>query len=231
MVKIFLIEDDNKLEVLIKEHLIKYDYTVFTVNDFSEVIQEFEKIQPDLVLLDINLPYYDGFYLCRLLRKKTNIPIIIISALSSDIEQVMGIELGADDYLVKPFNLSLLLAKIKACLRRFQGSYVKQSIINVNGLCLDENTFKMMYENHSVELSKNEFKLMKCLLENKNTYVKRETLLEILWNDSTFVDENTLTVNVSRVKQKLKDITLEDVVKTKRAVGYQLSFGDDDETI
>lgn len=231
MAKLLLIEDDYKLQTLIKEHLTKYDYTVFTINDFSEVIQEFDKIQPDLVLLDINLPYYDGFYLCRLMRKKTNIPIIIISARSSDLEQVMGIEFGADDYIVKPFNLSVLLAKIKASLRRFQGAYAKQSIINVNGLCLDENSFKMMYQNHIVELSKNEFKLMKCLLENKNTYVRRETLLEILWDDTTFVDENTLTVNVSRVKQKLKDISLEDVVKTKRAVGYQFSFGDQNETI
>lgn len=231
METIYLIEDDKKLESLVKDYLTKYSYEVFTVSDFTEVINEFEKLQPDLVLLDINLPYLDGFYLCRLMRKKTNIPIIMISARSSDVEQVMGIEFGADDYIVKPFNLSLLLAKVKASLRRYNGDYSGQSLISINGLTLDENTFKMSYKSQNIELSKNEFKLLKCLLTNHNTYVKREALLELLWDVTTFVDENTLTVNVSRVKQRLKDIGLVDVIKTKRTVGYQFSFGDKHEDI
>ena len=222
MYKIFLIEDDEKLKEHIKEYLERYDYEVVTVDDYKEIDNQFDRVNPDLVLLDINLPYYDGFYFCRIFRKKSKIPIIIISARTAEAEQVMGIELGADDYIAKPLSLQLLMIKIKACLRRSLGEYAenKKDITGVNGLLLDERNFKLIYKEEELELSKNEFKLLKELIEKKDNIVKREELLEILWDDSIFVDDNTLTVNVTRVKNKLKDIGLEDVIKTKRGIGY-----------
>ena len=222
MYKIFLVEDDEKLKEHIKECLERYDYEVVTVDDYKEIDNQFDNINPDLVLLDINLPYYDGFYFCRIFRKKSKIPIIIISARTAEAEQVMGIELGADDYVTKPLSLQLLMVKIKACLRRTLGEYAekKKNIIDVNGLLLDESNFKMIYKERELELSKNELKLLKKLIENKDKIVTREELLEILWDDSVFVDDNTLTVNVTRVKNKLKDIGIESVVKTKRGIGY-----------
>ena len=222
MYKIFLVEDDEKLKSHIKEYLERYDYEVVTVDDYKEIDNQFDDVNPDLVLLDINLPYYDGFYFCRIFRKKTNIPIIIISARTAEAEQVMGIELGADDYIAKPLSLQLLLVKVKACLRRTLGEYAenKNVITEVNGLLLDERNFKMIYKELELELSKNEFKLLKELIENKDKIIKREKLLEVLWDDSIFVDDNTLTVNVTRAKNKLKDIGIEDVIKTKRGIGY-----------
>jgi DNA-binding response OmpR family regulator len=219
MNKIFLVEDDEKLNKHVKEFLEMYHFQVYTVNNFKEVEKEFERINPDLVLLDINLPYCDGFYLCRVFRKTSSLPIIIISARTGDMEQIMGIELGADDYITKPFNLQLLLAKIKACLRRVNFQE-KVEDFQVNGLRLDQNSFKIHFKDKEVELSKNEFKLLKKLIENKGTIVERGILLELIWDDSQFVDDNTLTVNVTRVKNKLKELQIENVIKTKRGVGY-----------
>jgi DNA-binding response OmpR family regulator len=222
MYKIFLVEDDEKLKYHIKEYLERYDYEVVTVDDYKEIDKQFDDINPDLVLLDINLPYYDGFYFCRIFRRKSKIPIIIISARIAEAEQVMGIELGADDYIAKPLSLQLLMVKIKACLRRTLGEYAenKNAITEVNGLFLDEKKFKMIYKEAELELSKNEFKLLKELIQNKDKIIKREKLLEVLWDDSIFVDDNTLTVNVTRAKNKLKDIGIEDAIKTKRGIGY-----------
>ncbi|WP_035289685.1 response regulator transcription factor [Clostridium sp. KNHs214] len=220
MYKIFLIEDDEKLQEHIKEYLERYDYQVETVEDYKKVEEQFYSINPDLVLLDINLPYYDGFYFCRILRRKNTIPIIIISARTAEAEQVMGIELGADDYITKPLSLQILLAKIKACFRRSCGEYVKNNNISINGLTLDESNYKIIYENKELEFSKNECKLIKKLIEDKDKVVTREKLLEILWDDTVFVDDNTLTVNVTRVKNKLRDVGIENAIKTKRGVGY-----------
>ncbi|GAA0740954.1 response regulator transcription factor [Clostridium oceanicum] len=220
MTKIFIIEDDDKLSEHIKEYIERYDYEVVTVEDYKQIENQFYKINPDLVLLDINLPYYDGFYFCRVFRRKSTVPIIIISARTLEAEQVMGIELGADDYITKPLSLQLLLVKIKACLRRSCGKYTKKTSINVNGLKLDESNYKIFYKNKEVELSKNECKLIKKLMTQKDKIVTRENLLKILWDDTIFVDDNTLNVNVTRVKNKLRNIGIKKVIKTKRGIGY-----------
>jgi len=222
MFKIMVIEDDKKLRELIADSLDKYGYSTYIVEDFLNIEASFTKEKPQLVLLDINLPYNDGFYYCRLFRRKSTIPIIIISARSGDLEQIMSIELGADDYVIKPFNIEVLRAKIKATLRRVYGEYsdIEDKTLMAGALILDEKSFKVSYLGKVEELSKNEFKLIKKLLEYKNTVLSREDLLSELWDDSSFVDDNTLTVNITRVKNKLKDLGLTEVIKTKRGAGY-----------
>lgn len=225
MYKVMLIEDDMELTSLIKDYLEKYDYSVHEQTDFNSILEDFEKIQPDLVLLDINLPYYDGFYLCRAIRKKSTVPIIITSARSGEMDQVMAIELGADDYMTKPFTFDILLAKVKAAIRRTYGAYsVKNSILSVGNLILYENSFKMCFKEKMVELSKNEYKLVKNFIENKDRIITREELFEQLWDDVSFVDDNTLTVNISRIKNKFLQLGINGIISTKRGVGYIFNY-------
>lgn len=222
MYKILIIEDDYKLQTLIKEFLEKYNYQVQLISNFKNVEKQLDIIDVDLILLDINLPYYDGFYLCRYIRKKSTVPIIIISSRSGELEQVMGMELGADDYITKPFSTELLLAKVKASIRRTYGEYnvSQNTLITVNGLILDPENFKLSYNGLEQELSKNEFKLLRMLIENRDKIVSREELLNELWDYTSFVDDNTLTVNVTRVKHKFDEMGIKEVIKTRRGIGY-----------
>jgi DNA-binding response OmpR family regulator len=222
VLRIFLVEDDEKLCLLAKEYLEKYDYEVVTVEDFKNVEGEIRAAKPQLILLDINLPYYDGFHICRMLRQEGNYPIIITSARSGEFEQIRGLEMGADDYITKPYSFELLLAKVKAALRRTYGEYSQDSEeeMFLGKLKIDKDTFKIGYGDKAIELSKNEFKLLNKLIQNKDKVVKREEILEELWDESFFVDDNTLTVNVTRVKSKLSDLGIINAIKTKRGVGY-----------
>ena len=220
--RILLIEDDIKLKKYISEYLEAYDYKVHTIEDFDAVMEEVEEVKPDLILLDINLPKFDGFYYLRLIRKKYNTPVIILSARSDEGEQIRGMELGADDYITKPFVIGILLAKINALLRR-TNVYVETSKDEEN----QENDFKLIHESMKlsykgdiVELTKNEYRILNILISNEGRVVTREEILEALWDDTTFVDDNTLTVNMTRVKKKLSDLGIENVVVTKRGVGY-----------
>lgn len=222
MFTIFLVEDDFKLCKMVKDYLKKYKFNVVTVENFEKVEEEFKALNPHLVLLDINLPYCDGFYLCRAFRQVSKAPIIITSARSGEMEQVMGIELGADDYVCKPFNLELLLAKVKGVIRRCYGDYAQKESIKVKGLELLEDNFKLSYMEKSVELTKNEMKLIKKLMENKDKIISIEELLEALWDEASFVDDNSLTVNVTRIKGKLMEIEIANLIKTKRGAGYIL---------
>ncbi|AAK78351.1 DNA-binding response OmpR family regulator [Clostridium acetobutylicum] len=226
MYKILIIEDDKKLAEFTEEYLKRYNYEVFKIFDFKKVEEEFEKINPELVLLDVNLPYYDGFNLCRIFRRKSKAPIIFMSARSSEIEQIRGLEMGADDYITKPFSFELLLAKVQASIRRTYGEYSEDNseVLTVSGIIVDKNTFKMTYKDKEVELTKNELKLITKLLKNINKVVTREELLEELWDESSFVDDNTLTVNVTRIKNKLSEVGIKNVVKNKRGIGYYLDF-------
>ena len=219
MFKIMIVEDDKSLRKNIVDFLESKGYSLFQVSDFKNVEGYFDSINPHLVLLDINLPYDDGFYLCGAIRRKSKVPIIFISARSRDIEQVMGIELGADDYITKPFSLELLAAKVNGLLRRCYSEICNENNNgDVYGLRLDEKSFKISYDGISKELSKNEFKLIKKFIENKDKVLSREELLEELWDDSSFIDDNTLTVNVTRVKNILLTLNIKDVIKTKRGL-------------
>lgn len=222
MLKILIIEDDIKLRMLIKDSLDRYGYNTVYLKSFFDIEADFKREKPQLVLLDINLPCHDGFYYCRLLRKISKVPIVIISARSGELEQVMSIELGADDYITKPFSIEFLVAKVQAVIRRVYGEYsiMDSKKIDVCGITLDERNFKIKYNMKVLELSKNEFKLIKKFLEKRDTIVSREELLTELWDEFKFVDDNTLTVNVTRVKNILNELGIEDVIKTKRGLGY-----------
>ncbi|WP_410511184.1 response regulator transcription factor [Paenibacillus sp. BR2-3] len=222
MFKIMIVEDDIKIRSLMTDILRKYGYEVVEVADFLQVEKIFEKEAPQLVLLDLNLPYYDGFYYCRVFRRKTTVPIIIISARDEESSQVLSMELGADDYIIKPLNIQVLLAKIMAILRRGYGEYSNKPETEKEALPihLDDRNFSISYQGIVEELSKNEYKLLKKLMEKKDTIVTREELLEELWDDVHFVVDNTLTVNVTRVKSKLLNLGFTDVIKVKRGVGY-----------
>ncbi|MBS8263973.1 DNA-binding response regulator [Mesobacillus boroniphilus] len=226
MYKIMLIEDDPQLCGLIKENLERYGYNVALPSNFMNIEEEFLTIDPDLVLLDINLPYYDGYYLCRSFRQKSTIPILMISARSQEMDQIMAIELGADDFITKPFTFDMLQSKVKATIRRVYGEYAFKDEKNscVGPLCLKEKTLSLEYMDTKVELSKNVFKLMKKLMENANSFISREELIEEVWDSVTFVDDNTLTVNMTRIKQTLSEMGLKDLIKSKRGVGYMLQY-------
>lgn len=226
MYKILIIEDDVKLTELIKEYLEKYGYDVATIKNFIHVEDEIKSLKPNLILLDINLPYYDGFQLCKTFRRASTVPVIIISSRNGNNEQIRGLELGADDYIVKPFDFDFLLAKIQAVLRRVYGEYSTETslIESLGGIKLNKDTFKMLYNNIEIELSKNEFKLLSKLIKNEDKIITREELLEELWDDTVFVDDNTLTVNIVRIRNKLKELGINEAIKTKRSIGYMFQF-------
>lgn len=224
--KILLIEDDIKLKKYISEYLEAYDYKITTIDDFDNVIDIVDTVNADLIILDINLPKFDGFYYLRLIRKKSKIPVIILSARSDEGEQIRGMELGADDYVTKPFVIGILLAKINALLRR-TNEYIdisnsNKQIINKVDSALDliHESMKLRYKDKIIELTKNEYRILNILLSNIAKVITREEILEALWDDTIFVDDNTLTVNMTRVKKKLNDLGIENAIVTKRGVGY-----------
>jgi DNA-binding response OmpR family regulator len=225
MYKILVIEDDEKIVNLIKDKLEKYEYEVVTVKDYSNIKSEFIKGNPHLVLLDINLPNYDGFFWCRELRSMSKVPIIFISARSSDMDQVMAIENGGDDYIIKPFSFDLLLAKVKGAIRRTYGEYAENTskdIYEVDGIYLYKSQSMVEWKGNKIELSKKEFGLLYILVSNLNEIVSREILLEELWDDVDFVDDNTLSVNITRLRKRLEEIGVNETIQTKRGQGYSM---------
>lgn len=225
MYKILVVEDDKKIVNLIKDKLERYGYKVAIVEDYSNIKGEFIKEKPQLVLLDINLPNYDGFFWCREIRSISKVPIIFISARFSDMDQIMAIENGGDDYIVKPFSFELLLAKIKSVLRRTYGEYAEnefKDIYEVDGVYLYKTQNIVEWKDKKIELSKNEFALLYILISNLNIIVSREILLEELWDDTDFVDDNTLSVNIARLRKRLEDIGIYNTIQTKRGQGYSM---------
>lgn len=223
MYKIALVEDDSELSLIISKMLTRYQYNVVAIKDFKNVTERLLEITPDVVLLDVNLPFMDGFHVCKQVRQKSSVPIIMISARNTDVDQILGIELGADDYVVKPFSMEVLHSKIKACIRRAYGELIVEKNNHVLGeFTLDHNSFTISFHENKVELSKNEYKVLKILLNRINVIVSREDLLNELWDDVSFIDNNTLNVNISRIKHKLSEIGVADAIMTKRGVGYKL---------
>lgn len=218
--KILLIEDDIKLIKYMEEYLSAYDYSVQTIKDFNYIEEEIFQGKSDLILLDINLPKFDGFYFLKLIRKKSNIPVIIVSSRSEEGEQIRGIDLGADDYITKPFSMGILLAKINAVLRR--SNSFDENVIEVKKVKLFCERMEIRTDSDSIPLSKNEIKLLKIFFINYGKVVKREELLEELWDEDEFVDDNTLTVNITRLKKRLNEKEIQLTIETKRGIGYVL---------
>ncbi|MFC4556838.1 response regulator transcription factor [Virgibacillus kekensis] len=225
MKRIYLIEDDPKIAGLLKDYLEKYEYEVTTVASFDKIIDEFKAIEPHLVLLDINLPRFDGFYWCRQIRSISNCPIIFISARDSGMDQVMAIENGGDDYITKPFDFDVVQAKIKGLIRRIYGEYAapnQSESMELDGLQLYLTAMEVSWKGQTSVLTKNEFILLRAFVHRLNNVLSRTYLLEILWDDETFVDDNTLSVNVTRLRKKLEQIGIFDCIQTVRGAGYKM---------
>lgn len=226
MFKIFIIEDDKKIVNLLEVHLHKFGFDTQSVDEFDSVLKQFEQYSPHLVLLDVNLPKFDGYYWCRQIRKLSTCPIIFISARDSKMDQVMALENGADDYITKPFDYDIAVAKINSQLRRAYGelsSSEKERIINIDGLILDLERLTLTINDHKVDLSHTEAKILDELMKKSERLVSRDRLLEKIWDDHAFVDDNTLNVYVTRVRKKMLSLKIEDALQTIRGQGYRLS--------
>jgi len=227
--QIMLVEDDPKIAEILAEDLERYGYTVSRASDFSRVKDEFIAQRPDLVLLDINLPRFDGYYWCRQIRTISKVPIIFLSARDGDYDQVRALEHGGDDYVTKPFNLDLVLAKVKSTLRRAYGEYAlarDPELLRAGDLLLNRSLNRVTRGTSEIELTPKEFRLLYLLAERRDQIVAREELLEALWDDQEFVDDNTLTVNVARVRRRLEELGLPDAIETKRGQGYRLHLSE-----
>lgn len=222
MYRIFLVEDDETIARLIKKHLEKWEYEVSTVQDFGNVLGEFAVCDPQLVLLDISLPFYNGHYWCTQIRQVSKVPIIFLSSVSDNMNIVMAMNMGADDFIPKPFDLEVLTAKVQALLRRSYDFAGSSSMLEHKGMLLNLSDATILYQEQKVELTKNELKILQTLIENKTQVVTRETLMTRLWESDMYVDENTLSVNVNRLRKKLTSIGLEDSILTKKGIGYQI---------
>ena len=204
MYKILLVEDDEIISKSIKQHLENWNFEVVTAKDFRNITKEFTACNAHMVLLDLMLPFYDGYYWCKEIRKISNVPIVFLSSVSDNMNIVMAVNMGGDDFIPKPFNVSVLLAKIQAILRRTYDMPNGISILEHKGIILNLNDFTLSYRDKSIELTKNEFRILETLLVNKGKIVSRDTLMMKLWQDDNYVEENTLTVNVTRLRKKLE---------------------------
>lgn len=220
MYKILLVEDDEIISKSIKQYLENWDFEVIIARDFKNITNEFTECNAHIVLLDLILPFYDGFYWCKEIRKISNVPIVFLSSASDNMNIVMAVNMGGDDFISKPFNVSVLLAKIQAILRRTYDMPNGISILEHKGIILNLNDFTLSYRDKSMELTKNEFRILETLLVNKGKIVSRDALMMKLWQDDNYVEENTLTVNVTRLRKKLEDLGIDDFIKTKVGCGY-----------
>jgi len=224
--RVFLVEDEPKLASIVADHLGRYGHEVVTARRFDDLKSEFLEVDPALVLLDINLPWFDGFYWCRQIRTVSTVPIIFITARGGAMDQVMAVDNGGDDYVVKPFSLEVVTAKVRAALRRAYGEYaaapVPDQASQFAGLSWDAHRLQAHFGASRVELSRNEGLLLDALLRAEGRVVGREALLELLWDDTEFVDDNTLTVNVTRLRRKLAELGVSDALRTVRGEGYRL---------
>lgn len=218
--KIMVVEDDKMLANEISDFLLKWNYLVFVAKDFENLLTEFSKIEPQLILLDINLPFYDGFYWCRKIRELSNVPIIYISSRSDDSDKIMGIVQGGDDYLEKPFNLSVLKVKIDAILRRTYEYKRKEKIYLYQNIYFEENSGKLFYKNDYLELTKSELKIIQTLINNRSNVVTRNELMDVLWNTDEYILDNSLTVLISRMRSKIKKFCGNEIIQTKKGKGY-----------
>lgn len=220
MKKIMLIEDDLDVARELELSLRKWGFEVEIIDKFNDIVKKFIEKKPSLILMDVNLPFYDGFYWCEKIRELSKVPIIFLSSRDSNMDIIMGMNNGGDDYITKPFSIEVLISKINALLRRSYDYTTSDSLIYYNDAVLDIEKCIFRYKDNEIELTKNEIKILSLLIKNKGKVVSREKIMMSLWNDDEFVSDNTLTVNITRLRSRIRELGLGDVIKTKKGIGY-----------
>ena len=220
MYKILIVEDDRVIADKMKEHLEKWDYEVACVKDFTRVQEEYTAFDPQLVIMDIILPLFNGFHWCTEIRKIAKTPIVFLSSASDNMNIVMAMNMGGDDFVEKPFDLNVLTAKIQALLRRAYSCTGQLNVLEYRDVILNLNDAAVTFHGERMELTKNDFKILQILMENAGKIVKRDRIMERLWESDEFIDDNTLTVNMTRLRKKLESIGICDFIATKKGIGY-----------
>ncbi len=220
MYKVFIVEDNMTIAKEISELSKSWEFSSYICTNFQDIIPEFLCEEPQIVLLDIKLPFFNGYYWCEKIRKISKVPVIFISSASDNMNIVMAMNVGADDFIAKPFDGAVLIAKIQAVLRRTYDYVPSSEVISHKGAFLDKSNGSLKYNNEKIDLTKNEYRILLCLIENKGKIVSREKLMERLWETDCFVDDNTLTVNINRLRKKLDGAGLEKFIETKVGQGY-----------
>lgn len=222
MYKIMIVEDDPSVSTALSSAIESWGFDSVRIQTFDDITAQFESIRPDLVLMDLNLPERNGFYWTGEIRKKSSVPIIFVSSADESMNVVTALNQGADDYITKPFDMTVLVTKIRALLRRAFDYTARMDYLEHKGVHLDTGNNEVTYQGKTTELSKNEAKILRILLENKGKIVKREHLMDALWKTDCYIDENTLSVNVNRLRRKLESVSLYDFIQTRKGIGYMV---------
>lgn len=220
MYRIYIVEDDAVIARTLKEHLEKWDYDVKCAGDFRGIMEEFARFEPELVIMDILLPFYNGYHWCTQIRKISKVPILFLSSAADNMNIVMAMNMGGDDFIEKPFDLNVLTAKVQAMFRRAYAFQGQMNLIEHDGVILNLSDACVSFEGKKMELTKNDFKILQMLMENAGKIVSRDELMQRLWESDEFIDDNTLTVNVTRLRKRLEEIGITGFIKTKKGSGY-----------
>ena len=220
MYRIYIIEDDNIIAGKIKEHMTSWGFEARCASDFRNIMGEFAEYEPHMVLLDISLPFFNGYHWCEEIRRVSKVPVIFLSSASDNMNIIMAMSMGGDDFIAKPFDMNVLVAKVQAVLRRTYDFGGQTQVIEHRGALLNMSDASLVYNGEPVELTRNDYKILLTLMENRGSIVSRETLMEKLWETDCFVDENTLTVNIARLRKKLDGAGLTGFITTKKGIGY-----------
>lgn len=220
MYRIYIIEDDNIIAGKIKEHMTSWGFEARCASDFRNIMSEFAEYEPHMVLLDISLPFFNGYHWCEEIRRVSRVPVIFLSSASDNMNIIMAMSMGGDDFIAKPFDMNVLVAKVQAILRRTYDFGGQTQLIEHRGALLNMSDASLLYNGKPVELTRNDYKILLTLMENRGSIVSRETLMEKLWETDCFVDENTLTVNIARLRKKLDNAGLTGFITTKKGIGY-----------
>ena len=220
--KILLVEDDATIARVVKSHLLGWGFDVYVAEDFRHVSEQAAELEPHLILLDIGLPFYNGFHWCAEIRKFSKVPVIFISSADDNMNIVMAVNMGGDDFIAKPFDLGVLTAKIQALLRRVYDFAEHPDTLERHGVVLNPANASLEYRDEQIELTKNENRILQALMEQSGRIVSREALMQRLWESDSFVDDNTLTVNINRLRKKLADAGLCNFIKTRKGLGYEI---------
>lgn len=220
MYRIYIIEDDSIIAGKIKEHMTNWGFEARCASDFRNIMGEFAEYDPHMVLLDISLPFFNGYHWCEEIRRVSKVPVIFLSSAADNMNIIMAMSMGGDDFIAKPFDMNVLVAKVQAVLRRTYDFGGQTQVIEHRGALLNMSDASLVYNGEPVELTRNDYKILLTLMENRGSIVSRETLMEKLWETDCFVDENTLTVNIARLRKKLDSAGLTGFITTKKSIGY-----------